>query len=99
MDSDQEMIIATTRPETIFGDTAVFVNPKDKRYKSMIGKQAIVPICDRKVPVIADPYVDVEFGTGCLKVTPAHDINDYNLGKKHSLDTIETKSITNSETE
>ena len=89
VDSDQEMIIATTRPETIFGDTAVCVNPKDKRYKSMIGKQAIVPICDRKVPVIADPYVDVEFGTGCLKVTPAHDLNDYNLGKKHSLDTID----------
>ena len=89
LDSDQEMIIATTRPETIFGDTAVCVNPKDKRYKSMIGKQAIVPICDRKVPVIADPYVDVEFGTGCLKVTPAHDINDYNLGKKHNLDTID----------
>jgi len=89
VDSDQEMIIATTRPETIFGDTAVCVNPKDKRYKSMIGKQAIVPICNRKVPVIADPYVDVEFGTGCLKVTPAHDINDYNLGKKHNLDTID----------
>ena len=89
VDSDQEMIIATTRPETIFGDTAVCVNPKDKRYKSMIGKQAIVPICDRKVPVIADPYVDVEFGTGCLKVTPAHDINDYNLGRKHNLDTID----------
>ena len=93
VDSDQEMIIATTRPETIFGDTAVCVNPKDKRYKSMIGKQAIVPICDRKVPVIADPYVDVEFGTGCLKVTPAHDINDYNLGKKHSLDTIDIFDI------
>ncbi len=89
LDSDQEMIIATTRPETIFGDTAVCVNPKDKRYKSMIGKKAIVPICNRKVPVIADPYVDVEFGTGCLKVTPAHDINDYNLGKKHNLDTID----------
>ena len=89
VDSDQEMIIATTRPETIFGDTAICVNPKDKRYKSMIGKQAIVPICNRKVPVIADPYVDVEFGTGCLKVTPAHDINDYNLGKKHNLDTID----------
>ena len=93
VDSDQDMIIATTRPETIFGDTAVCVNPKDKRYKSMIGKQAIVPICDRKVPVIADPYVDVEFGTGCLKVTPAHDINDYNLGKKHSLDTIDIFDI------
>ena len=89
VDSDQDMIIATTRPETIFGDTAVCVNPKDKRYKSMIGKQAIVPICDRKVPVIADPYVDVEFGTGRLKVTPAHDIKDYNLGKKHNLDTID----------
>jgi len=87
--SDKELQIATTRPETIFGDTALCINPKDKRYKDLIGKQAIVPICGRKIPIIADLYVDLEFGTGCLKVTPAHDINDYNLGLKHNLDTID----------
>jgi len=85
----EKLIIATTRPETIFGDTAVCVNPKDKRYSKFIGKKAIVPICDRKVPIISDPYVDIEFGTGCLKVTPAHDLNDYNLGNKHKLEIID----------
>lgn len=87
--SNNELEIATTRPETIFGDTALCVNPKDERYKQFIGKYAIVPICGRKIPIIADSYVDIEFGTGCLKVTPAHDINDYNLGIKHNLDTID----------
>ena len=87
--SNKELEIATTRPETIFGDTALCVNPKDERYKGFIGKYAIVPICGRKIPIIADSYVDLEFGTGCLKVTPAHDINDYNLGIKHNLDTID----------
>jgi len=87
--SKEKLIIATTRPETIFGDTAVCVNPKDKRYSKFIGKKAIVPICDRKVPIISDPYVDIEFGTGCLKVTPAHDLNDYNLGNKHKLEMID----------
>ena len=87
--SNNELEIATTRPETIFGDTALCVNPKDERYKQFIGKYAIVPICGRKIPIIADSYVDLEFGTGCLKVTPAHDINDYNLGIKHNLDTID----------
>ena len=87
--SDKELEVATTRPETIFGDTALCVNPKDDRYKGFIGKYAIVPICGRKIPIIADSYVDLEFGTGCLKVTPAHDINDYNLGIKHNLDTID----------
>jgi valyl-tRNA synthetase len=87
--SNKELEVATTRPETIFGDTALCVNPKDERYKSFIGKYAIVPICGRKIPIIADSYVDLEFGTGCLKVTPAHDINDYNLGIKHNLDTID----------
>ena len=85
----EKLIIATTRPETIFGDTAVCVNPKDKRYSKFIGKKAIVPICDRKVPIISDSYVDIEFGTGCLKVTPAHDLNDYNLGNKHKLEMID----------
>ena len=87
--SNKELEVATTRPETIFGDTALCVNPKDERYKGFIGKYAIVPICGRKIPIIADSYVDLEFGTGCLKVTPAHDINDYNLSIKHNLDTID----------
>ena len=87
--SDQKLIIATTRPETIFGDTAICVNPKDKRYKSLIGQNVIVPICGRIVPIISDTYVDIEFGTGCLKVTPAHDLNDYNLGIKHQLESID----------
>jgi valyl-tRNA synthetase len=88
-DSDIDLQIATTRPETLFGDTAICVNPNDDRYKEIIGKNAIVPICNRRVPIISDPYVDLEFGTGCLKVTPAHDINDYNLGIKHNLETID----------
>ena len=88
-DWDIDLKIATTRPETLFGDTAICVNPDDDRYKKIIGKNAIVPICNRRVPIISDPYVDLEFGTGCLKVTPAHDINDYNLGIKHNLDTID----------
>ena len=88
-DSDIDLKIATTRPETLFGDTAICVNPNDDRYKEITGKNAIVPICNRRVPIISDPYVDLEFGTGCLKVTPAHDINDYNLGIKHNLDTID----------
>lgn len=81
--------IATTRPETILGDTAVCVNPNDPRYTWLKGKQVIVPIVNRAVPIIMDEYVDVEFGTGCLKVTPAHDENDYMLGKKHKLDVID----------
>ncbi len=88
-DSDIDLQIATTRPETLFGDSAICVNPNDDRYKEIIGKNAIVPICNRRVPIISDPYVDLEFGTGCLKVTPAHDINDYNLGIKHNLETID----------
>lgn len=81
--------IATTRPETILADTAVCVNPGDERYHSLIGKTAIVPIVEREVPIIADEYVDMEFGTGCLKITPAHDPNDYELGKKHGLEVID----------
>lgn len=89
VDSDDEWLtIATTRPETIFGDTAICVNPKDERYKQLHGKEIIVPLSNRKVPVICDEYVDLEFGTGCLKVTPAHDINDYDIGVKHSLETL-----------
>ncbi len=80
--------IATTRPETILGDTAVCVNPADNRYKKLIGKKAIVPMLNRLVPIIADEYVDMDFGTGCLKITPAHDINDYEIGQKHKLKSI-----------
>ena len=83
------LIVATTRPETIHGDTALCVNPADERYKQYIGKKVIVPIVGRVIPIIADSYVDREFGSGCLKVTPAHDINDYNLGQKHHLPSID----------
>jgi valyl-tRNA synthetase len=79
------IIIATTRPETYLGDVAVMVNPKDKRYKQMIGKTVLLPIIDREIPVIADEYVDMEFGTGAVKVTPAHDFNDYEIARKHHL--------------
>src|SRR5699024_9455638 len=81
--------IATTRPETILGDTAVCVNPEDSRYRHLIGKKAKVPLIERAIPVIADDYVDKDFGTGCLKITPAHDINDYNIGLRHKLEVID----------
>jgi valyl-tRNA synthetase len=87
---DKFITIATQRPETIMGDTAVCVNPGDERYKNLKGKKVIVPLVNRAVPVIYDEYVDKEFGTGALKVTPAHDINDYNLGLKHGLEIIDT---------
>lgn len=87
--SDECLEIATTRPETIMGDTAVCVHPNDKRYAHLIGKHCIVPLVNRIVPIIADDYIDIEFGTGCLKVTPAHDINDYELSKRHNLETID----------
>ena len=87
--SDESLTIATTRPETILGDTAICVNPNDKRYSHLKGKHAIVPLIDRKIPIIFDDYVDMEFGTGALKVTPAHDINDYQLGDKHNLEVID----------
>ena len=88
--TDNYIIIATQRPETIMGDTAVCVNPADERYKNLIGKKVIVPLVNREVPLIFDTYVDPAFGTGALKVTPAHDINDYNLGLKHGLPVIDT---------
>ncbi|GGG41696.1 valine--tRNA ligase [Bizionia arctica] len=87
--SDDTLTIATTRPETIFGDTAICINPNDERFAHLRGKKAIVPICNRVIPIIEDDYVDVEFGTGCLKVTPAHDENDKNLGDKHNLEVID----------
>jgi valyl-tRNA synthetase len=87
-DSNQVLEIATTRPETLFGDTAVAVNPNDDRFEHLIGKMAIVPISNREVPIIADSYVDMEKGTGCLKVTPGHDFNDYEIGKRNELPII-----------
>ena len=87
--SDDTLTIATTRPETIFGDTAICINPEDERFAHLRGKKAIVPICNRVIPIIEDDYVDIEFGTGCLKVTPAHDENDKNLGDKHKLEVID----------
>ncbi|WP_026711581.1 valine--tRNA ligase [Flavobacterium filum] len=88
-DSNEFVTIATTRPETILGDTAICINPNDERYSHLKGKKAIVPICNRVVPIIFDEYVDMEFGTGCLKVTPAHDVNDKELGEKHQLEVID----------
>ncbi|OQD41614.1 valine--tRNA ligase [Croceivirga radicis] len=87
--SDEKVTIATTRPETILGDTAICINPNDERYAHLKGKKAIVPISGRVIPIIEDEYVDMEFGTGCLKVTPAHDENDKNLGDKHNLEVID----------
>jgi valyl-tRNA synthetase len=87
--SDEYLTIATTRPETILGDTAICIHPEDERYKHLHGKKAVIPMVDREVPIIFDEYVDKDFGTGCLKVTPAHDINDYELGIKHNLETID----------
>ncbi|BAO76305.1 valine--tRNA ligase [Winogradskyella sp. PG-2] len=87
--SDEKLTIATTRPETIFGDTAICINPTDERFTHLKGKKAIVPICGRVIPIIEDDYVDIEFGTGCLKVTPAHDENDKVLGDKHNLEVVD----------
>lgn len=88
-DEDKYIIVATTRPETILGDTAVCVNPNDPRYSFLKGKKVIIPLVNRVVPIIMDDYVDIEFGTGCLKVTPAHDVNDYMLGEKYNLPSID----------
>ena len=86
---DDFVTIATTRPETILGDTAICVNPNDERFQHLIGKNVIVPICNRIVPIIADDYVDMEFGTGCLKITPAHDVNDKEIGDRHHLQVVD----------
>jgi valyl-tRNA synthetase len=87
------VVVATTRPETMLGDTAVAVHPEDDRYKHLVGKQLELPLTGRKIPVIADEYVDKEFGSGCLKITPAHDFNDYDVGKRHKLPTINIFTI------
>ncbi len=87
-DGSGHLNIATTRPETLLGDTAVAVHPEDERYKNIVGKEVILPLLERKIPVIADSYVDKEFGTGALKITPAHDINDFEVGKRHNLEQV-----------
>ena len=87
--SNEKITIATTRPETILGDSAICINPNDKRFTHLKGKRAIVPLINRSIPIIFDEYVDMEFGTGALKITPAHDINDYEIGDKHNLETID----------
>lgn len=88
-DSNKFIIIATTRPETIMADAAICINPNDERYTHLKGKTVIIPLINREIPIIEDEYVDIEFGTGCLKVTPAHDLNDYALGQKHNLEIID----------
>src|SRR5260221_12749475 len=89
-DSNEWITIATQRPETIMGDVAIAVNPTDERYRALVGKKVLVPFINREIPVIADDYVDKTFGTGCLKVTPAHDVNDYEIGLRHNLPVIDT---------
>lgn len=88
VDSDQAITVATVRPETIYADVAIAVNPKDKRYKEFVNKLAINPLTDKQIPIITDEYVDMQFGTGALKITPGHDINDFKIGQKHNLDII-----------
>ncbi len=85
---DRFLVVATTRPETMLGDTAVAVNPEDKRYQTDVGKKVVLPVVGREIPVIGDAYVDIEFGTGALKITPAHDFNDFEIGLKHGLEQI-----------
>ncbi|MBB5212060.1 valine--tRNA ligase [Microbulbifer hydrolyticus] len=87
-DGSGHLVVATTRPETMLGDTAVAVHPEDERYKHLIGKTIKLPLTDREIPIIADDYVDLEFGTGCVKITPAHDFNDYEMGQRHNLEMI-----------
>jgi len=88
-DSEEFLVVATTRPETMLGDTGVAVNPKDERFKSLIGKMCILPLMNKEIPIIADPFVDMEFGTGCVKLTPCHDPNDYQAGLKNNLEFVE----------
>ncbi|NOY14166.1 MAG: valine--tRNA ligase, partial [Deltaproteobacteria bacterium] len=87
-DSERVLVVATTRPETMLGDTAVAVNPADERYRDLIGKSVLLPLVDREIPIIADEYVDIEFGSGAVKITPAHDFNDFEIGKRHGLEII-----------
>jgi len=88
LNSDEFLTIATTRPETMLGDTAVAVNPSDKRYKHLYKKKVILPLVNKEIPIVLDDYVDIKFGTGALKITPAHDINDFEVGQRHNLDLV-----------
>ena len=88
VDSNEVIVVATTRPETMLGDTAVAVNPNDERYQHLLGRHIALPLCNRQIPIIADDYVDAEFGSGCVKITPAHDFNDYAMGERHDLPMI-----------
>lgn len=90
---DGHLVVATTRPETMLGDTAVAVHPDDERYQALIGKTVTLPLCEREIPIVADEYVDPEFGSGCVKITPAHDFNDYDVGKRHDLPMINIFTI------
>jgi len=87
-DSSGYLVVATTRPETMLGDTAVAVHPEDERYKHLIGKTLTLPLVGREIPIIADEYVEKDFGSGCVKITPAHDFNDYAIGQRHGLPMI-----------
>ena len=87
-DGSGDLVVATTRPETMMGDTGVAVNPEDERFKHLVGKTCILPLMDREIPIVADAYVDMEFGTGCVKVTPCHDPNDFEMGQRHNLEQI-----------
>ena len=91
--SDEHLVVATTRPETMLGDTAVAVHPEDERYQHLVGQHIQLPLCDRTIPIIADDYVDPEFGSGCVKITPAHDFNDYEMGKRHDLPMINILTV------
>ena len=98
-DGSEGVVVATTRPETLFGDQAVAVHPEDERYKHLVGKMLKLPLTDREIPVIADEYVDREFGSGCVKITPAHDFNDFEVGRRHNLPMLNvlTKTATMNE--
>ncbi|MGQ7144672.1 class I tRNA ligase family protein, partial [Escherichia sp. SS-MK2] len=87
-DGKDYLVVATTRPETLLGDTGVAVNPEDPRYKDLIGKYVILPLVNRRIPIVGDEHADMEKGTGCVKITPAHDFNDYEVGKRHALPMI-----------
>ena len=93
-DGGEGVVVATTRPETLFGDQAVAVHPEDERYQHLIGKMLKLPLCDREIPVIADEYVDREFGSGCVKITPAHDFNDFAVGQRHHLEPLQVMTKT-----
>lgn len=92
-DSNESIVVATTRPETMLGDVAVAINPEDERYKHLLGKTLVLPLVGREIPIIADNYVDAQFGTGCVKITPAHDFNDYDIGKRHNLPMISVLTL------